>query len=176
VTFLSFVFLYSCSSITVKSDYDPNVDFSSYKTYHWADYENMNDDDLAKNPLLRQRIIAAVDEDLKKKRFKLSASDEVDFVIVVHGLARETTNVTDWAGGYRYDPWWGPNGGSVDVSYYDQGTLVIDMVDAKVNELIWRGLGTCVLRDNCDPENLQKAANKYVAKVLDDFPPTSSKR
>ena len=66
VTFLSFVFLYSCSSITVKSDYDPNVDFSSYKTYHWVDFENMNDDDLAKNPLLRQRIIAAVDEDLKK--------------------------------------------------------------------------------------------------------------
>jgi hypothetical protein len=171
VTLLSFLFLSACSSIIVKSDYDPNVDFKAYKTYHWIDFENINDDGLAKNPLLRKRIIAAIDDDLKNKNFILKESDQVDFYVVVHGLTRENGNVTEWAGGYRYDPWWGPNGGSVDVSYYEQGTLVVDMVDAKANELIWRGLGTCVLRDNCDPENLQKAANKYVAKVLDEFPP-----
>ena len=171
VTCYFVLFLFSCSSITVKSDYDPTVDFSSYITYHWVDFENMNDDDLAKIPLLRERIISAVDQELSKKNFVLKESENVDFLLVVHGLRQENMNVNEWGSGYRYDPWWDPDDRGVDVSHYKQGTLVIDVVDAKSDELIWRGLGTCVLKDHCDPEDLQKAAKKYVAKVLSDFPP-----
>jgi hypothetical protein len=171
VTFWFTLFLFSCSSIAVKSDYDPTIDFKSYKTYRWVDFENMNDDDLAKNPLLRERIISAVDYELLKKNFVLKESDNVDLLLIVHGLRQEKLDVNEWGVGYRYDPWWDPEDGAVDVSHYKQGTLVIDVVDAQSDELIWRGLGTCILKDHCDPEDMQKAAKKYVAKVLSDFPP-----
>jgi len=163
-----YIFLYfACSSITVKSDYNPNVDFSSYKTYHWIDFVKMNDDDLTQNPLLRQRIVSCVDAELLKKGFILSDANEVDFFVVVHGLRRENVDISDWGGGYQYDPLWG----GVEVSHVTQGTIVIDVVDAKSDELIWRGLGTCVIKDCSDTENLQKVANLFVSKVLSDFPP-----
>ena len=117
----------ACSSISVKTDYNPSVDFGTYKTYRWDDFEKIKDDQLAKNPLLRSRIIFAVDEELKKKGFILSEADDVDFFIVVHGSKEERMNVTNWTGVYRYDPWQGPDGGNVDVSYYEQGSLVIDV-------------------------------------------------
>ena len=45
-------------------------------------------------------------------------------------------------------------------------------LEADEEDLIWRGLGTSVLKDYSDPENMQKAANEFVSKVLKDFPPT----
>lgn len=161
----------ACSSISVKTDYDPSVDFSSYKTYRWIDFDKMTDDHLSKNPLLRNRIISTVDEELKRKGFILSEEDEVDLVVVVHGSSEERMNVTNWTGVYRYDSWEGQYGDRVDVSYYEQGTLVIDVVDTKDDDLIWRGLGTSVIKDYADPESLQKAVNEYVSRVLKDFPP-----
>jgi len=170
---LLIVFLYTaCSSISVKTDYNPSVDFSTYKTYRWVDFKKMNDDQLAKNLLLRNRIIFAVDEELKKKGFILSEADDVDFIIVVHGSKEERMNISNWTGIYRYDPWMGPDGSNVDVSYYEQGTLVIDVVEAKEEDLVWRGLGTSVLKEYSDPESMQKAANEFVSRVLIDFPPT----
>jgi hypothetical protein len=171
VTSACIILICACSSITVKSDYDPDVDFSSYKTYHWMNFGKMNDDDLAKNPLLRERIITAVDEQLKKKNFILSESDEVDFVLIVYGLPQENVNMSEWGGGYRYDTDWDHKDGHVDDRYNKRGTLVLDMVDKKDNKLIWRGLGTCILRDYSDPEDLQKSASQYAVKVLSDFPP-----
>jgi len=174
--FLNVFLIVACSTISVKTDYNPRVDFSAYKTYKWVDFTKMKNDQLAKNPLLRSRIIFAIDQELKKKGFLLSETDDVDFIIVVHGTTEERMNVSNWAGVYRYDPWWGSYGGHVDVSYYEQGSLVIDVVETKEEDLIWRGLGTSVVKDYSDPESMQDAANEFVARVLKDFPPMKSKK
>ena len=170
---LLIVFLITgCSSISVKTDYNPSVDFSTYKTYRWVDFKKMNDDQLIKNSLLQSRIIFAVDEELKKKRFILSDTDDADFVVVVYGSKEERMNISNWTGVYRYDPWMGPDGSNVDVSYYEQGSLVIDVLEAKEEDLVWRGLGTSVIKDYSDPESMQEAVNEFVSRVLKDFPPT----
>jgi hypothetical protein len=86
-------------------------------------------------------------------------------------------NVTQTGGGYRgygwYDPWWGPYGGSTHVSYYEEGSLVIDVIDWTEKELSWRGVGTGVVKDRSsdDPEEMQEEINLIVAKILADFPP-----
>jgi hypothetical protein len=57
------------------------------------------------------------------------------------------------------------------VSYYTEGTLVIDMVAWETKELAWRGMGTKTVRDYKDTEKQQAAIDKSVAKILADFPP-----
>ena len=69
-------------------------------------------------------------------------------------------------------PGGGPMGGRTDVSYYEEGTLVIDIVDTKEKELAWRGLGTATLRER-DAESQQKFLDATCAKILKDFPPTT---
>ena len=166
------VFYGGCSSVTVKSDYDRDVDFSKFKTYRWAAGTEINpNDELAKRPLVQKRFMKAVDLVLSEKGFVLKDSSDSDFIVLIHAGLKDKMQVTDW--GYRgwYDPWWGPYGGRVDVSYYEEGTLVIDIVDASDKELAWRGTGTGIVRDYDSQEEMEEAALVVSQKILKDFPP-----
>jgi hypothetical protein len=181
---LLFAFLISgCSPVTVNYDYDPAVDFSTVKTYSWGQ-PNTTDDELARNPLLQKRIAASVDRYLQARGFSLVDPGQADVLIVMQAMIKEKMQVTDWGGprGYYrdpwYDPWWGGSayGGRVDVSYYNEGTLVIDIVDSRKKELIWRGLGSSIVQSYKDPEKQQAAIDKYVQEILDHFPPGYEKK
>jgi hypothetical protein len=175
VTFVAFsLLLTSCGpSISVKSDYDPDVNFSAFQTYRWTD-RGVPDDELAKNTIVRKRVLLAVNNNLQAKGFVLQEDGDTDMVVVVHGGSKEKMQVHDWGGYYWYDPWWGPYGGRVDVSYYTEGALVIDFVDAKAKELAWRGVGTRVLRDYSSPEKMQQFIDETVDHILAGFPPQAS--
>ncbi|MBT8378678.1 MAG: DUF4136 domain-containing protein [Ignavibacteria bacterium] len=166
--------LVACSSINVVTDYDPTQDFSKYKTYRWARVKEVNTKDvLNKNSFLRKRVQAAVDTVLYQKGFEKLREGDPDFVIFIHAGVQPRMNVYHH-GPYYYSPWWGPYGGYTSVSYYEQGTLVIDIVDNKEKELSWRGLGSGTVKRFSDPEALQEEINYTVGKILEDFPPNKN--
>jgi hypothetical protein len=169
-----------CSSLTVTTDFDASQDFNSYKTYRWPTTEEANPNDaLAQNPLVKKRIIAGIDKALQEKGFVLvEKGSGPDFVVMTHAGVKEKMNVTQTGGGggYRgygwYDPWWGPYGGQTHVSYYEEGSLVIDVIDWTEKELSWRGIGTGVVKEGQqDAEEMQERINEITAKILADFPP-----
>ena len=170
LSILVFLSLTGCSSITVKSDYDTETDFSQFTAYRWVDGQ-VPGDQLAQNQLLQKRVKVSVDKALQAKGYTLQETGTPDIVVVTHAGSKEKMRVTDWGGYYWYDPWWGPYGGRVDVSYYTEGTLVIDIVDASEKELVWRGIGTAVVKEYSSGEKMQKDLDAIVAKILRDFPP-----
>lgn len=161
-----------CSSLSVKHDYDREVDFTKYRNYGWMEKE-MPGDELETNPLIKKRVHTAVDATLASKGYKLTPPDEADFVVVIHAAIKERMRIQDWGRYGWYDPWWGPYGGRVDVSYYEEGTLVIDIVDAREKELVWRGSGTGIVKAYAHPEKMQKDLDRDVARILAPFPPGS---
>jgi hypothetical protein len=56
---------------------------------------------------------------------------------------------------------------------YKEGTLVVDMYDAKTKQLIWRSSAEDTL-SNKEAKN-EKNLEKGVAKMLKKFPPDSAK-
>ncbi len=167
---LSVALLTSCgSSISVSTDYDLEEDFSQLKSFQWVD-ERIPNNALDLYPLVKKRVGESVAKDLEAKGFMLE-SDSPDFVIFAHARTQEKMQVTDWGGYYWYDPWWGPYGGRVDVSYYDEGTLVLDIIKVETKELIWRGTGKGVVREYSNPEKRQQAIDNTVSTILKDFPP-----
>ncbi len=54
---------------------------------------------------------------------------------------------------------------------YVEGTLVIDVVDARTDEVIWRGWSNKDLGRNPKPDKIGAYATQAVAKILEDFPP-----
>ena len=70
-----------------------------------------------------------------------------------------TYHVGRWGRAHRISP-----GHSVR---YKEGTLVIDIVDSKSKELVWRGTGTDVLNRSAPAKDLVAA----VEKILEEFPP-----
>lgn len=170
--------LVGCSTLSVSSDYDPNVDFTKYKTYAWFTGEMPADDALTKNPLVKKRIVSAVDLYMGNNGYSLVDASKADFVIIMHAGTKEKMQINNYGyGGYGYGMYgrgWGPGYGmnQTDVSYYDEATLVIDFADSQKKELVWRGSGTGVLRNPSTQEEMQQNANEAVAKILAQFPPS----
>lgn len=167
-----FIFLIaSCSSVSTTYDYDPAEDFSKLKTYSWFEGQ-IPGDALAENPLIQKRVKEAIDKELAAKGYELKEGVDVDFIVVTHAGTKERMQVTDWGSYGWYHPWWGPYGGRTDVSYYKEGSLVIDIVNAKEKELSWRGIGTKTIEPApTDPQKAQAKIDQIVMKILANFPP-----
>jgi hypothetical protein len=54
---------------------------------------------------------------------------------------------------------------------YQQGTVIVDLIDAQKQELVWRGTVTGVLESNPTPEKMDKNANAAMAKLFSQYPP-----
>ena len=54
---------------------------------------------------------------------------------------------------------------------YVESTLVIDVVDARTDEVIWRGWSNKDLGRNPKPDKINGYVTEAVAKILADFPP-----
>lgn len=157
----------ACSSISVKEDYNPSTDFTKYKSYKFYDGETAQGDQLAANPIVKERIMRAVDEQMAQKGFKKVEGGEADLVLVLVAGVQQKAQVTQ-SGGYG---WYG-RGGYTDIDYYKEGTLVIDMVDASAKSLVWRGTGTGTLSETASVEDAEYNARQNITKMLQNFPPT----
>jgi hypothetical protein len=94
-----------------------------------------------------------------------------DMLIVYHVGVQDKVQVTDW--GYRYsDYYWGHGGRDIDVYNYQEGTLIVDLVDAQTKQLIWRGAGsTAIDNSGGSPEKTDKKVNNVVGKIFSKYPP-----
>ncbi|MFN3968422.1 DUF4136 domain-containing protein [Flavobacterium sp.] len=160
--------LASCSSVRVNSDYDKQVDFTAYKTYafHKTGIDKAEISDLDK-----KRILRSIDETMTAKGF--SKSETPDLLIAFFTKEREEVNVNQFNAGWGYGWGWGWNpylwGGNTSVSKHTEGTLYIDIIDAKKKELIWQGEGEGVLTK--DTHKKDEVIKEFVTKILELYPP-----
>jgi hypothetical protein len=159
-------FLAACSSVSVKEDYNPSTDFSPYKSYKFYDGPPPQGDPLAANPIIRDRLMRAVDKQMAEKGFKKVVTGDADLVVVLMAGVQQKVQVSQ-SGGYG---WYG-HGGYTSVDYYNEGTVVIDMVDGAKKELVWRGTGTGTLANSPSAEDAEYNAQSAVQQILANFPP-----
>jgi hypothetical protein len=152
----------------VYSDYDKNVDFSQYKTYA---FHKKGIDRVEISELDKKRILHAIDNELSKKG--MTKSETPDLLINILTKERERVDVSQYHAGWGYGWGWGWNpylwGGRTYVSTSTEGTLYIDLIDAKKKELVWEGEGVGYLTQNRNEK--EKQINEFVAKILAQFPP-----
>jgi hypothetical protein len=164
-----FLTLSSCSSISVYNDYDKGVDFSQYKTYA---FHKRGIDKVQISELDKKRILNAIDLELNKKG--MSKSENPDLLINIFTKEREQVDVSQFNMGWGYGWGWGWNpylwGGQSFVTTSTEGTLFIDLIDARKKELVWEGEGIGYLTENRSLK--EKQINEFVAKILAQYPPT----
>ena len=78
-------------------------------------------------------------------------------------------------GGRGFSPYYGYSGaryaGTSYVREYLQGTLVLDIIDVRTEEVIFRGWARKSLDSDPSPEKVRKYVTEAVAEILEDFPP-----
>ena len=178
------VFLPGCSPVSVNYDYDQSVNFATIQTYTWGEIPGV-DDILTQDPLLKKRFVASIDNYLQSRGYRMVAPDQADVLVVIQAGVNEKMQIIDWGypGGYYGRPygWHGgygygsPFGSRIDVSYYEEGTLIVDIVENAKKQLIWRGLGKGIVQRYADHAKLQAAVDKYVFEILNHFPPGNEK-
>ncbi|MCE1274798.1 MAG: DUF4136 domain-containing protein, partial [Chlorobiales bacterium] len=83
--------LAGCSTLSVTSDYDNRVNFTTWHTYSWHQLPDTTSvrDLLAANPLVYRRVKSAVDRELASKGYVLKERGPVDFTVSTSGYIRE---------------------------------------------------------------------------------------
>lgn len=168
LTILS-LFLASCSEkLLVSSDYDKSIDFSQYKTFAWASKQEQpgKANPMFDNELNRKRVKEAIESELKAMGFvrfdwaphllidfHITIDDEVDYAI--HDY---------YPFGFRYWPEY-----DIATKTFKKGALIIHLVDAQKEQLVWQGVGSKTLAD-LPPDDVEERIQKAVKSILAQYP------
>src|SRR5262245_27368819 len=157
----------------VSYDYDKSATFATYKTYAHKPGTAVG------QQLIDDRIINAIDTELAAKGLKKTESNPDVFVVYHVALDKQkdiSTCSSGYGGGYGpYGYGWGGGwgGGTTTTQVRDilVGTLVIDIADAKKNQMAWRGMGVKEVNTQANPEKRDKSINNAVKKIFKNYPP-----
>lgn len=167
-----------CSQYDINYDYDVESNFSAYRTYSWIPMtinEGATSATAAaqSNTLLDSRIRSAVNTNMATKGFTVDEQNP-DILVVYHTGMQNKVEVTDY--GYTYaGSYWGWAGNNVDVYSYTEGTLLVDLVDAKTKKLAWRGSASGVIEPGNSPEKITENINNVVRQIFANYPPKENK-
>ena len=185
---LALLFLSSCVSVRVVSDYDKEANFNAYKTYAFyktgIDRAHISDLD-------KKRILKAIDAEMSSRG--LVKAQDPDLLISIFTKESEQVDVYNnyWGGYYGwgwspyyyggYGPGWGWGGpgwgwGGTSVSTSTQGSLYIDLIDAKNKELVWQGKGVGTLNNTKKIEKKEERIREFVTKILQQYPPGNASK
>lgn len=131
--------LAGCATLRVSSHTDRGLVWSKYTTFDWgpADALPVGDPRLDKDPFFQDRVEGAIEKAMAAHGFARSGtSDRPDVLVHYHAHVTKRLDVDqiDRAYGYCSTADCQPH-----VTRYEAGTLVVDIVDAASNVLIWRG-------------------------------------
>ena len=163
--------LTGCSTVNVQSDYDPTVDFTTYRTWDWLpDPAEAAADFVVSDPFARSRIRNAIETELSEKGYRRS-SDSPDFLLRYHAALGDNLTVTQVNDSYRDYPYSDFSWSQTYTYEWQVGTLVLDVFDTRADQLAWRGSVQGEVRQTDNSEKKTERINKAVQKLLAKFPP-----
>jgi hypothetical protein len=169
-----------CAGQQVSTDYSPSTSFSQYRTFALV-----MPPDTGAQQLLDQRVRNAVQAQLDAKGLTVADRQNAD-LYVGYGMVDKThTNVYTYRDGWGWGGGWGwrsyrwgvawPMTVQRQIETYTDGTVVVNLVDAKTKQVIWEGEVADVV--NLPVENPVRATQQIddaVAKLFAKYPPRAS--
>lgn len=169
---LASLLMISCASVSVRTDYDTEANFTNYKSFAFykpaIDKAEISDLD-------KKRILRAIDQTLQEKGFAKTAAP--DILISIATKAEKNVNIYPnnfgfgfgWGWGWNAPFWFGNGFNNFGAFETVEGRLFIDVLDAKTKELVWQGVGNAALTD--DPQKKQERIQEIVDAILTKYPP-----
>jgi hypothetical protein len=161
----------SCATtMNVGSHVQRGLDFARFHTYDWGltDALPPGDTRLAKNPFFRDYVQGAVERQLAARGFHRSPSNRPDLVIRYQASINDRIDIDRLDQRYGYCS---TDDCRAGVSKYEAGTLVLDIVDTRTNELIWRGWAQDTVEDWLENQrNMAQRIDEAVRRMFAMLP------
>lgn len=167
-----------CTPLQTTSDLKSQTDFSSLKAFAWLDDAGQAVDDVRlQDPLVQETVRTAVEESLLAKGYEKADGSQADFVVAWFGaiekkLKQDKLNQFYAPYGYAalyHDPVLNP-GPARTIQEYEEGTLIIDVLEPQGRKLLWRGTGSRPLAEEQSEQTALRNLNRAVTKILEPFP------
>ena len=154
-------------TMQVSAERDPNADLLAYRSYAWLaappkdpQFSNATAD------LLDWRVRTAVDTEMRARGYTRVAPEAPDLWARYRIQIRET-NVESFQDYY----WYRLGGGSESpqdtfVFGYEEATLIVELLDAQTQQLVWRASVAAPRSKESQPERIAQA----VALMFDKYP------
>lgn len=130
----------------VTADYDPSANFSAYRTF--AFFEHPDTDTGNYQSLMTQTLKSAVQREMEARGYRYAPVDP-DLLINFNTQMVQRTRINQTPSMYYgYPGWrgyygsWGGWGYDTWVVQYEEGTLRIHLVDARLRQMVWEGAAT----------------------------------
>jgi hypothetical protein len=176
--------------MSTKSDYEKNFDFSQLHTFAFKT-DRASNDPLSTNTLEAGRIQNALTAQLEANGFS-QAPQNPDFIVAFYSRSKQKTQVESsgigpgfgfgrgfgWGYGVPFRERW-RNGFGPDIwtDNYTQGCIMADVIDAKTNEVVWRGAVTDTISGIDQSEKqTDQAAKDLVKKFMQDAKKVDKKK
>ncbi len=193
--------LAGCATLQVETDYAPELSLTQLSTSDWVDQEAYASGHPAvDSPLLKRHIRDAVESELGRMGYRKVTSETPDFRIAYRVMAEEKSRVDrsyGYAGPYVYPGYFYPGyfgyrfyGGRSFTPYYRysgagyagtgrvreylRGTLVLDIIDVRTDEVVFRGWAIKSLHHDPRPDKVRMYVDEAVEKILENFPSARS--
>lgn len=157
------VFIASCSTIRVNSDYISQTDFNQYKTYQIIQPDG--DFPVGINPINQQRIETAIKTTLTDCGYHYA--DEHPDLQVAYFVKIDTEHAYNSYTSYYGVRWRGVTTTEVDIWERREGTLVIDLIDTRTEKVVWHGTATDTITENS--KNIERKINDAVAAIFNQY-------
>jgi len=163
------ILLGGCMSVRYSHQQDPGTDFSKISTFYCAEAveEVISSMPRYDNKANRGLIHETINKELIKKGYVFQEENPdmyIEYIILIEHridtVSQRTTNYRYWAGF------------ETDMYNYKKGTIFVNMVDSKKNNLIWQGKADSVL--DRDPKYVKKKISKFIEMIFKDFPAKES--
>lgn len=127
--------------------------------------------DVVLSPIVDRRIEDALSEELTARGYTADCPDP-DFRVTFNTITKTKTELNDLGVGlspFRRYPYYGHGGFSrIELDEYEQGTIVVDIIDEDSRELVWRGAYAQRLGWSAPTD---EEVREIIGKILAEFPP-----
>ena len=172
--------LTACAGFSVHYDYDRGASFAAYHTFDWARADPKGKGQAPADTIMDRRVRRLLEQELAAKGLRLEPGGNPDLKVACYPVYRNrvvhTTTAFGPAWGWGYG--WGPRpwGYAPMVAYgetqtYREGSIVVEMVDGRSNQLVWQGSAEGALTGLQDPRDAEEQVALAVRKLLEKFPP-----
>jgi hypothetical protein len=164
----------SSAFASTHSDFTKSFPLQTLQTFEFKDQRRISRDPLANNEIWANDVRDAIRKDLTDHGFVEATSGRPDFYVAYYVGLKDRYDVSSMGYGLpvfhrRFGGWWGwPRGYDVWAVPYTESTLIVDLIDAKTNQLVWRGYDTDTLNTGKPEKTLDKAVDHVVSQLSHD--------
>ena len=189
LTILVFAGVAVAQKVEIKTNQAPNTDFKVFKTYAWLPpvpvVKNVAPDAVT-NPTLSEEVlmpalVAAVDRELAARGFTKAAAASADVHVAYFAALSIGFNQSYLGEHYGYITGWAspiPIGlaPTTNVTVYEKGTVLVDIVDRAANKAVWRGTALTRIAQEHSVEKRIERINEAAKKMFEKYPVKPGKK